>query len=199
MVRLLLIVLVVFSLPGAVFADFCLARPPIVAQSYYVGPPVYVSPVVVQAFCPPVFVPPPCPPSAVGTPLAAPRAAPPSSQPPLRRMPDAGSNPALVPSVSEFQPTRQARSPALSTSFYRAYSYNPSEQPLPNGATTLTLSNGSGKALLVWIEGVRYLLVEGQSITREVGREFTWQAEGREKQSGQARPGERGVNIVIEH
>ncbi len=199
MARLLPLVLVVLILPGPVLADWCVPAPPIVARSYYAGPPVYVPPVYVQAYSPPVYVPTaPCLAPTVGFPLATPAPAP-ASQPPVRRLPGAFANPTVAPSVSEFRPApRKALSYTPTTSFYRANYFNPSEQPLPNGTVMLTLNNASGKALLVWIDGVRYLLVEGQSITRDVGREFTWQVEGREKVNGKVPAGERGANIVIE-
>jgi hypothetical protein len=104
-----------------------------------------------------------------------------------------------VPGVSEFrEASRTARSPASPTSFYRAYSYDPSETPKTPDKVTLKVINGTDRAVLVWVDGVRYLLVEGQEISREVGPEFTWQVEGREKETGRAPAGKQAMSIVID-
>lgn len=204
MARLLLIGLVMLLLPGMVLAQVCLVPPPLVAPaaSFYPAPVValrpvpvvsYYAPAVVSYYAPAVVPPPP----AISAPVFAcpvpvqPPAAPPPSEP--RR------KPAVVPSVSEFRDTpRFARSPALETSFYRAYYLDPNGAPRSVDQVTLKLTNASGKSVLVWVNGVRFLLLDGQSIQREVGREFTWQVEGRERETGRAPAGQQGMSIVID-
>jgi hypothetical protein len=175
------------SLTVPVQADVCIPAPPVITQSGYYGVPAYpLAPVTVQALSP-VFVPP------------APTYVCPEFVPPVivpRQMPPA---PVSVPNVSEFrQNQRPARSYDAATSFYRAAYYTPSETPRERDLATLSLNNASDRALLVWVDGVRYLLVEGQTLTREVGRDFTWHVEGREKKQGRAPAGQEGVRIVID-
>lgn len=208
MARLFVIGFVVLFLTGPVLADFCVVAPPVAVptSSFYVGPAVALRPVPVAAFYAPAVVPPPpeigCPaplvPAAVAVPTPAPAAWLPVPSP-RRTVATPRINPELVPNVSEFRDVpRTARSLALETSFYRASYFDPSATPRSPDKIVLTLRNASGKSAMVWLNGVRYLLVDGQSLQREVGRDFTWQVEGREKETGRVPAGQQGMNLVIE-
>ncbi len=194
----LLIVFAVLVLPGRVGAEVCFVAPPIVAQSssFYAGPVVALRLVTVAAYYPPpvvvrsvpVFD---CQVPGRPVPQAIPAAAPASSL--ARRSPE------LAPTVSEFHETpRMARSLTSPTSFYRAYYSGPSGTARGDDQIQVTLTNASGKAALVWLNGVRYVLSDGQKLQREVTRDFTWQVEGRDRETVRAPAGQQGMSIVIE-
>ncbi len=186
MARLLSLVLLL-TLCGPILADVCLPAPPLPTQSYYLAPVVALRPVVVQP-CQPVVVQPVqvevCPP-AIAIPTVAPRSVPVERPSP--------------PAVSEFREVpRSARYVTASpTSFYRPAYYNPSNPPRNRDEVLVTLENRTDRGLFVYLDGVRYLILDGQSLTREVGREFTWQVEGRPPQREQVPSGEQGVRIPI--
>lgn len=226
MMRLLVIGFVVLLLPPGVRADYCAVAPPAVVPSasfyagpsYFAGPPFYTGssfypgpsfslrPVPVASYYAPVVVAPQpaiaCPVPAVSVPLAIPTPATAALLPvptPRRSPVVPRANPEPVPGVSEFRETsRFARSLSPDYSFYRASYFDPSVTPRSSEKIVLTLTNASGKSVMVWLNGVRYLLVDGQALQREVGRDFTWQVEGREKEAGRVPAGQQGMNLVID-
>jgi hypothetical protein len=138
----------------------------------------------------PLMAPAPLPRSPI--PLAAPSAAPPSLDPtPI--------GPGLMPRASRSLSVNEFPSPPaeVSTSFYQTFPSNLPEKRGRDLPPTLTLCNAAGKAVMVRVDGVRYLLVVGQTINLEARSDFAWQVEGREAERGRIPPGERGLTIVI--
>lgn len=167
-------------------------------------PPVIVSPPCAPPERASLVMPPPPPPlarfmqpppaPAVLTPPPAPRTIPfaaPQPAPAASRL--------RVPNRSQFV-VREASNPARSasaTSWYQTYGTDRTTTHRARKGTWLVLHNRSSDSLFVKIDGVRFLLLNGQSLSVEVERQFTWRVEGRDPERGEVPAGEQEATIVI--
>ena len=196
MLRLVFAILTLITTPLAAWAQ-CQTGIPV-----YAYPPVIAyAPVQVVQPCPAPAV--PCVPArsyavpvAPCVPLAPPVEAPASL--------DVGPLPGYRarPQVREFRsgaPTvavsYQSEAPTAATS-YQSFSFEPRDRRTDTGSA-LTLRNGSANALLVSVDGVRYLLLGDQAVTVDVRKDFVWQIEGRTAKHDRIPAGERALTVVI--
>ena len=199
MLRLVFAILTLITTPLAAWAQ-CQAGIPV-----YAYPPVIAyAPVQVVQPCPAPVV--PCIPAlsdpvpvAPCVPLAPPVEARPRRSA-LMSVPCRATR--ARPQVREFRsgaPTvavsYQSEATTVATS-YQSFSYEPRDRRTDAGSA-LTLRNGSENALLVWVDGVRYLLLGDQAVTVDVRKDFVWQIEGRTAERGRIPAGNAALTVVI--
>src|SRR5216683_1360451 len=153
--------------------------------AYYCPAPVQFVPVLAYPICitPPLSVRPPVPqPSGPGRTYARPTPAPPSAGPTTAEPPLAEP-----PAPAKPSPAPLSRSSGFgeSTSFYDAYSVASPETARSAGdRCKVDFWNLTDKDLVLRIDsGPSQLLPRGRSVPVAVGRQFTWQVEGREIQT----------------
>jgi hypothetical protein len=94
-------------------------------------------------------------------------------------------------------PIREERTPVRSA-YQPSVSFSPSrEAAAKDSEYHCTIRNQAEQALFVRVNGVRYVLVPGQSVTVAVQTQFVWKIEGREAEKGTIPVGEKGLAIVI--
>jgi hypothetical protein len=168
--------------------------------AYYCPAPVqYVPLIVADPYCiplaPPVRSAVPQP-SAPSRPYARPTPAPPSSgpttaEPPLAEPP--------VPAKPSPAPLSRSSAFGEPTSFYDAYAVASQETPRSaDDRYKVDFLNLTDRDLMLKIDGgPAQVLPRGKPLSMAVGRQFTWQVEGREAQSRRVEESERALQIVI--
>jgi hypothetical protein len=156
---------------------------PMVAY-YYAVPvipmPVYVTPTPVV-----------CIPVAPPRPVAQPQPAPPSPgrEPPLAE--PGRPTPQLGPTPPAGAQQRESR-------YFDTYAVAPSATTQPKSPRcSVSFWNLSGRELVLKVGNQRVTLDRGRSATLDLEREFTWQVEGREAESGRVAANESALEIVI--
>jgi hypothetical protein len=193
---------VVLSLPLVAWGHgFGLVHSPITVAYYYPAPVQYV-PVVAYSAYPacwepplPVYIPAPQPSGPIPTyapPTASPPSAGPSTPEPPLAVPPAPAQPSAAP------PGRSSGF-GESTSFYDAYSVASPTMAIPGGERfTVDFWNLTARDLVLRIEGgPPQVLPRGKNVPVAVPRQFTWQVQGRETQTGSVDRGESALQIVI--
>jgi hypothetical protein len=176
-----------------------LVRSPVVVANYYPAP-VFCVPVVAFAVYPVCVPPPVCP---VPPPLSAPSPAyaPPTAAPPSAA-PSTPEPPLAAPPVPA-KPTAAPPSRPLgfgeSTSFFDTYPVaSPGGSGLAGDHSKVDFWNLTGKDLVLRLDGEPPLVLpHHKDLPLTTGRQFTWQVEGREKQTTRFRDGESALQIVI--
>jgi hypothetical protein len=84
------------------------------------------------------------------------------------------------------------------SSYYDAFYVAPrtSDQPT-DGRCRVAFWNLTRRPLTLKLDGQAQVLASGQSLIRELAREFVWQIEGHEPQRQTIPAGEAGLEIVI--
>lgn len=167
--------------------------------AYYCPAPVYYVPMAVYPLCVtlPLSVYPSAPqPSAPGRPYARPTPAPPSVGPTTAEPPLAVP---LAPTKPSPAPLNRSPGFGESTSFYDAYSVVSQDTARPTGERCkVDFWNLTDKDLILRVDGgPSQILPRGKSLPVAVGRQFTWQMEGREMQTKSVDRGESALQIVI--
>jgi hypothetical protein len=166
-----------------------------VLPPYYVLPPVVPPPIEVQ---PPLipFQPPDLPvqplrplPPIPFQPLTAPiEPALPSQEPFVPRpMPQAEPRMSVSAKVSSFTPALR----------YDLYPTATLDGALPSGRFALTVWNLADRDVALRIDGRGLTLPRGRSTTVEVGRDFTWQADGSAERGEKVPDGQRGLTLTL--
>jgi hypothetical protein len=87
---------------------------------------------------------------------------------------------------------------ARESRYFDAYSVAPTASSQPNGShCSVSFWNLSDRELVLKVGTQRTTLARGRSVTLDLEREFTWQIEGREPQTGRVGKNEAAQEIVI--
>jgi hypothetical protein len=182
-------------------------RPRYAVTYYYPAPVVWPPgiPVVVSQPAPVVLAPswPVCPPAIAPVPrgpvYARPMPAPPSQPPTMREPPLAPQLPPVAP-MPPVQPPAPSAAVMESRPYFDLYPVDArgGEKPLADRCS-VGFWNVTDRELGFKVDGQPRTLARGKSLTLELGRQFTWQIEGRDAQIQRVAPENVGLDIVIRH
>lgn len=167
----------------------CEAGGPVVTAYYYPAPVVYAEPAPAIQYVP-------APVCATEAPVCSP-AAPPACAPGTYAVPTPAP-PSASPATPPATPGKPIPKVTESQSYYNAYAASPSSANKPERERfQVDFWNLSGQELILQVSGQTYVLIPGNKVQLDLGRQFVWQIAGREPQAETIPANESGVEIVV--
>jgi len=174
------------ALPAS--AHFGISFRPRPTTAFYCPVPMPVAVVAVPAqICVPVAIEVP-----LLRPFAQPQPAPPSGKEPPQLEPGTGAPPDKAPASPEPK-TVEVQKP----SYFDSYAVAPGATMSANGRCSVSFWNLAPQGLVLKVGERRVQLASCRSLTLELDRQFTWQVEGRDPQTGEVATKDSALEIVI--